>query len=116
MELKSEGVCLARSAVTSWLRLERIDLYQLHTVDPRVPMENSLGALKEMRDAGKIQHVGLSNVGPGQIERARKGCADRNGAEPIQRCEPEMGERAEVLRERGAWFYAVVAGWRRQDP
>src|SRR5205814_9310766 len=54
------------------LRLERIDLYQLHTVDPKVPMEDSLGALKEMRDAGKIRHVGLSNVGPEQIERARK--------------------------------------------
>src|SRR4030095_16637873 len=39
------------------LRLERIDLYQLHTVDRKVPMEASLGALKEMQDAGKIRHV-----------------------------------------------------------
>jgi pyridoxine 4-dehydrogenase len=54
------------------LRLERIDLYQLHTVDPKVPMEASLGALKEMQDAGKIRHVGLSNVDPGEIVRARK--------------------------------------------
>src|SRR5437773_11669992 len=54
------------------LRLERIDLYQLHTVDPKVPMEASLGALKEMQDAGKIRHVGLSNVAPGEIVRARK--------------------------------------------
>src|SRR5213595_2487281 len=54
------------------LKLERIDLYQLHTVDPKVPMEDSLAALKEMRDAGKIRHVGLSNVGPEQIEHARK--------------------------------------------
>jgi pyridoxine 4-dehydrogenase len=54
------------------LRLERIDLYQLHTVDPKVPMEASLGALKEMQDAGKIRHVGLSNVSPEEIERARK--------------------------------------------
>src|SRR5438045_2350185 len=54
------------------LRLERIDLYQLHTVDPKVPMEDSVGALKEMRNAGKIRHVGLSNVGPEQIARARK--------------------------------------------
>src|SRR5438128_11981641 len=44
------------------LRLERIDLYQLHTVDRKVPLEQSLGALKEMQDAGKIRHVGLSNV------------------------------------------------------
>src|ERR1700730_3840312 len=54
------------------LRLERIDLYQLHRVDPKVPMEDSLGALKQMRDAGKIRHIGLSEVGPGEIERARK--------------------------------------------
>src|SRR6266436_5050178 len=54
------------------LRLERIDLYQLHTIDPRVPLEASLGALKEMQDAGKIRHVGLSNVSPEEIVRARK--------------------------------------------
>jgi pyridoxine 4-dehydrogenase len=54
------------------LRLERIDLYQLHRVDPKVPMEASLGALKEMQDAGKIRHVGLSNVSPEEIVRARK--------------------------------------------
>jgi pyridoxine 4-dehydrogenase len=54
------------------LRLERIDLYQLHTVDRKVPMEQSLGALKEMQDAGKIRHVGLSNVSTQEIERARK--------------------------------------------
>src|SRR6058998_2080306 len=54
------------------LRLDRIDLYQLHTVDRKVPMEASLGALKEMQDVGKIRHVGLSNVDPEEIERARK--------------------------------------------
>ncbi|MBA3385690.1 MAG: aldo/keto reductase [Chthoniobacterales bacterium] len=54
------------------LRLERIDLYQLHRVDPKVPMEDSLGAIGEMRDAGKIRHIGLSEVGPEEIERARR--------------------------------------------
>src|SRR5438045_3791605 len=54
------------------LRLERIDLYQLHTVDSKVPIEESLGALKEMQDAGKIRHVGLSNVDPDEIARARE--------------------------------------------
>ena len=53
------------------LRLERIDLYQLHRVDPKVPMEDSLGALKEMQDAGKIRHVGLSEVSPDEVKRAR---------------------------------------------
>jgi len=54
------------------LRLERIDLYQLHRIDPKVPMEESLGALKKMKEAGKIRHVGLSEVSPEEIERARK--------------------------------------------
>src|SRR5881296_2096485 len=54
------------------LRLDRIDLYQLHSVDRKVPIEQSLGALKEMQDVGKIRHVGLSNVDPEEIERARK--------------------------------------------
>src|SRR5438034_6857977 len=54
------------------LRLERIDLFQLHTVDPKVPLEESLGALKQMQDAGKIRHVGLSNIDPDEIARARK--------------------------------------------
>ena len=54
------------------LRLDRIDLYQLHTIDPKVPMEASLAALKEMQDAGKIRHVGLSNVSTQEIVRARK--------------------------------------------
>jgi len=54
------------------LRLERIDLYQFHTVDPKVPIEESLGALKQMQDAGKIRHVGLSNVDPDEIARARE--------------------------------------------
>jgi len=54
------------------LKLERIDLYQLHRVDPKVPMEDSLGALKEMESAGKIRHIGLSEVSPEQVQRARK--------------------------------------------
>jgi pyridoxine 4-dehydrogenase len=44
----------------------------LHTIDPKVPLEESLGPLKEMQNAGKIRHVGLSNVDVEEIERARK--------------------------------------------
>ena len=54
------------------LKLDRIDLWQLHRIDPNVPVEESLGAIKEARDAGKIRHVGLSEVSPEEIERARK--------------------------------------------
>ena len=53
------------------LRLERIDLYQFHRPDPQVPFAESLGRLKELRDAGKIRHVGLSNVTVAQLEEAR---------------------------------------------
>ena len=54
------------------LKLERIDLYQLHRIDPKVPVEESLGALKAAQDAGKIRHVGLSEVTVAEIERAKK--------------------------------------------
>jgi aryl-alcohol dehydrogenase-like predicted oxidoreductase len=53
------------------LRLERIDLYQLHAPDPKLPYEDSVGALKELRDEGKIRHVGVSNVSVEQLEQAR---------------------------------------------
>ncbi len=53
------------------LRLERIDLYQLHAVDPEVPIEESLGALIIMQAEGKIRHIGLSNVDIEQLRRAQ---------------------------------------------
>jgi pyridoxine 4-dehydrogenase len=54
------------------LRTETIALYYLHRVDPETPLEDSLGAIKEYRDSGKVRHVGLSEVGIDQIERARE--------------------------------------------
>ena len=82
------------------LKLERIDVYQLHTVDRKVPLEESLGALKKAQDAGKIRHVGLSNVTTGEIERARKvlpivsvqneyNIADRKSENVVLFCEKE---------------------------
>ncbi len=53
------------------LRLERIDLYQLHAVDSRVPVEDSVGALAELKQEGKVRHIGLCNVSGEQLERAR---------------------------------------------
>jgi len=80
------------------LRLERIDLYQLHAVDPKVPLEVSLGALADMQREGKIRHVGLSNVTVRQLEQARKivpivsvqnryNLGDRNSEDVLQACE-----------------------------
>jgi aryl-alcohol dehydrogenase-like predicted oxidoreductase len=54
------------------LRTDCIDLYYLHRVDAETPLEESLGAIREQRDAGRIQHVGISNVSTDQIERARQ--------------------------------------------
>lgn len=53
------------------LRLERIDLYQLHRPDPKVPYEESVGALKVLQDEGKIRQIGVSNVGVEQLATAR---------------------------------------------
>jgi pyridoxine 4-dehydrogenase len=53
------------------LRLERIDLYQLHRIDSKIPMESQLGALKELQAEGKIKHIGLSEVSVRQLQDAR---------------------------------------------
>jgi aryl-alcohol dehydrogenase-like predicted oxidoreductase len=54
------------------LKVERIDLWQLHRIDPKVPVEESLGAIKKLQKQGKIRHVGLSEVKPHEIDQARK--------------------------------------------
>lgn len=54
------------------LKVERIDLWQLHRIDPKVPVEESLGIIKRLQEQGKIRHVGLSEVKPKEIDRARK--------------------------------------------
>ena len=80
------------------LKLERIDLYQLHRIDPRTPLEESLGALKRMQEQGKIRHIGLSEVSPAEIEDAEKivpivsiqnrySLGDRRNEETLNYCE-----------------------------
>lgn len=54
------------------LRVDEIDVYQFHRPDPKVPLEESVGALVQLKDEGKIRHIGLSNVTVEQIERAKK--------------------------------------------
>jgi aryl-alcohol dehydrogenase-like predicted oxidoreductase len=54
------------------LKLERIDLYQLHAIDAKVPLEDSLGPLMNTQHAGKIRHIGVSNFNVAELERARK--------------------------------------------
>ncbi len=122
------------------LQLERIDLYQLHRIDPNVPEDESIGALKEMRDAGKIRHIGLSEVSPQQIDRARKivpivsvqnryNVADRKWDHTLAYCEknnlaflpwfPVGGGRGlpsgnaleTVAKARNASVYQVALAW-----
>jgi pyridoxine 4-dehydrogenase len=54
------------------LRVDRIDLYQLHRIDPTVPLTDQVGALRRLQDEGKIRHVGLSEVTVDQLEQARR--------------------------------------------
>jgi len=88
------------------LKLERIELYQLHRIDPRTPIEESLGALGRMQEQGKIRHIGLSEVTPAEIEAAQKIVAiatvqnryslgDRRHEQTLAWCEQQgIGERA----------------------
>ncbi len=54
------------------MRLDRIDSYQLHAPDPKVPSAESIGALAELQRAGKIRHIGISNVTVSQLDQARR--------------------------------------------
>jgi pyridoxine 4-dehydrogenase len=80
------------------LKLERIDLYQLHAPDSKVPYEESVGTLKELQDDGKIRHIGISNVSVDQLEQARGivevvtvqnryNLTDRSSEEVLDACE-----------------------------
>ena len=80
------------------LKLDCIPLYQLHRIDTRTPLEESLGALKQMQEQGKIRHIGLSEVSPAEIEAAQKivqittvqnrySLGDRRHEETLRYCE-----------------------------
>ena len=82
------------------LRVDRLDLQQLHRVDPAVPLEESVGTLKELRDEGNIRHVGLSNVDVDQLRRAQEivpivsvqneyNLGDRRSDPVLEACEAE---------------------------
>jgi len=122
------------------LRIDRIDLYQLHRIDPKVPVEESLGALKDLQAAGKIRHIGLSEVSPEEIERARKTVAivtvqnrynllDRGHEPTLEYCEKhrlgfipwfpvaagrlakDSGKLAEIAKRHGASVAQISIAW-----
>jgi pyridoxine 4-dehydrogenase len=101
------------------LRLERIDLYQLHGPDPNVPIEESVGALAELQAEGKIRHIGVSNVDEDQLKRAQSvarivsvqneyNVADRTSEPVLRACE----------RDGLAFlpYFPIGAGWRAATP
>jgi pyridoxine 4-dehydrogenase len=82
------------------LRLERIDLYQFHRPDPRVPIAESIGTLSELKDEGKIRHIGVSNFSEEQLREAeritpvvsvqnRYNVTDRSSEQMVDLCEQE---------------------------
>jgi pyridoxine 4-dehydrogenase len=90
------------------LRLDQIDLYQLHRIDPKVPAEEQLGTLKDLQAQGKIKHIGLSEVSVRQIQHAQTICSDCERPESLQCHRPRIGRCFEVLRKRENGFYSVV--------
>ncbi|MEV4248262.1 aldo/keto reductase [Streptosporangium canum] len=122
------------------LRLERIELFQLHRVDPQVPFADQIGALEQLRAEGKIRHIGLSEVGVAQIEEARRtvpiasvqnryNLTDRRHEDVLDHCEAAgiafipwepvasgdhaaaEGPLARVAEEVGATPVQVVLAW-----
>jgi pyridoxine 4-dehydrogenase len=122
------------------LRVERIDLYQLHSVDPAVPIEESVGTLADLQREGKIRHIGLSNVDARQLARAREvativsvqnryNLVDRHSEGVLELCEREGiaflpwfplgfgdltrggGRLADVAASKGATQAQVALAW-----
>jgi pyridoxine 4-dehydrogenase len=122
------------------LRIDRIDLYQLHSPDPDVPYEESVGAMKELQDEGKVRHVGVSNVSVEQLEQAREildvvsvqnrfNLSDRSSEAVLDRCEQLAicflpwfplaagglaepgGAAAEIAQAHGATTGQIALAW-----
>jgi pyridoxine 4-dehydrogenase len=83
------------------LKLDQIPLYQLHRPDPKIPLPDSIGALKELKDEGKIRHIGLSNVTEQQLREAQRlvpvvsvqnryNSGDRSSDSMVDLCEQEQ--------------------------
>ena len=101
---------LTQAAELSLRRLgvEAIDLYQLHRIDPRVPLADQLGALKDLQTEGKIRHIGLSEVSVAEIEAATRDRGRRLRPEPLQPDQPAVRSRPGLQRARGPRLHPLV--------
>ncbi len=119
------------------LKLEQIPLYQLHRPDPKVPLEDSIGTLLELKDEGKIRHIGLSNVTEHQLREAQRlvpivsvqnryNVGDRSSQAMVDLCEQEQlvflpwaplqdtgteGPISAAAKDHGASERQIVLAW-----
>jgi pyridoxine 4-dehydrogenase len=119
------------------LKIDRIPLYQFHRPDPKVPVEESIGALVALKDEGKIRHIGVCNVTETELHRAQRltpvvsvqnryNIADRTSESMVDLCEQERlvflpwapildidkdGTAAEIARTHGCTPRQVVLAW-----
>jgi pyridoxine 4-dehydrogenase len=118
------------------LRLDQIALYQFHRPDPKVPLEESIGALVELKDEGKIRHIGLSNINEDQLREAeqltpivsvqnRYNLTDRQSEDLVDLCEQEQltflpwgplsdagtGPAADIAARHSATVQQIVLAW-----
>ena len=110
------------------LRLDRIDLYQLHAIDPNVPMEDSVGELARLQKEGKIRHIGVSNFDAEQLKKARAivdivsvqnryNVSDRSSDPVLDACERDglafipWSPLAQSPRDSGAGSREALAAW-----
>jgi aryl-alcohol dehydrogenase-like predicted oxidoreductase len=96
------------------LRVDRIDLYQLHRPDPHVPLQASVGTIAELRSEGKIRHFGLSNVSAEQLERARELVPVASVQNRYSVAERDSEPLVDLCERDGLAFipwFPLVAGW-----
>jgi pyridoxine 4-dehydrogenase len=121
------------------LKLERIDLYQLHRIDPKVPVEESLGALTDMQREGKIRHIGVSETSVEDYERCKKSATivsiqnlfnvqDRSAEDVLRACErdgiaflpwfplggkgaPKHGALEKIAKQKHATVTQIALAW-----
>ena len=91
------------------LRLDCIDLYQVHVPDPEVPYADTVGAFVELQREGKIRHIGVSNVSVAQLAEATSICRGRVGAERLQPGPARLRGRARGLRAAGHRLYPALS-------
>src|ERR1022692_4966124 len=96
------------------LKVEALDLWQLHRIDPKTPRAEQFGVMADMLKEGLIRHAGLSNVTVEDIEAARKVFPRRHGAEPLQLGRPLQRRRAELLRGQRHRLHPLVPACRGQ--